>query len=326
MGRRRIVLACIALACAASGGCGRKPAPAPPSATPATIPRTTSAADPLKAPLRPDDVVQVEVLGQPELNRTAVVRPDGKVALVLLGDVVVAEMTPPEVTEKLTRLYSEYLVGPCVTVTAVRMSSEGGHIPGKAEHEDPVRGRPEMTIMEEIDRRSAEAPASAQTKPDPATDGAWGQVVRGVQVRLVADRSQWKAGEAPTLVVEIRDLRHRGLGLIPEPGLERLECLEIDGIPYTRNSEVRFNVQLPRHGAPPEGIVIALDPEKWGNEGKTHPDLKPGKHTVRATLTASVPRVSADDDALIPGPSAESRSVTLMSRLVEIEILAPDEE
>lgn len=98
------------------------------------------------------DVVNVEVRGQPDLNRSAVVRPDGKITLMLLGDVYVSGMTAEEVDEKVSRLYSEYIVGPDVTVTVVGFNSQEIYVWGEVARVGPLPYTGEMTIMEALNR------------------------------------------------------------------------------------------------------------------------------------------------------------------------------
>jgi polysaccharide export outer membrane protein len=100
----------------------------------------------------PQDVIQVEVRGQPDLTRAAVVRPDGKVTLRLLDDVYVSGMTPAEVDSKLTGLYSEYIVGADVTVSMVGMNSRYIYVIGQVAREGPQTYTGEMTIMQAIAR------------------------------------------------------------------------------------------------------------------------------------------------------------------------------
>jgi len=74
--------------------------------------------------LGPGDVLSIGVLGEADLTRTVTVRPDGKITLPLLGDVMVAGMTPTQVTEMLTTGLRKYLRNPVVTVTVTQTRVE----------------------------------------------------------------------------------------------------------------------------------------------------------------------------------------------------------
>ncbi len=65
----------------------------------------------------PGDTLEVVVLGETDLSRTVIVRPDGKISLPLIGDVPVAGQTPPQVAEVVAALLRTYLRKPVVTVT-----------------------------------------------------------------------------------------------------------------------------------------------------------------------------------------------------------------
>ncbi len=98
------------------------------------------------------DVVNVEVRGQPDQTRSAVVRPDGKITLGLIGDVYVSGMTPEEIDDKLTRMYGEYIVGPDVTVAVVGFNSQEVYVWGEVARVGPQPYTGELTVMEALNR------------------------------------------------------------------------------------------------------------------------------------------------------------------------------
>lgn len=62
------------------------------------------------------DKLRVEVYKEPQLSQSLQIRPDGKITLPLLGDVVAAGATPKELTNTLTERFREFLNTPVVTV------------------------------------------------------------------------------------------------------------------------------------------------------------------------------------------------------------------
>jgi len=78
-----------------------------------TIPSVTR--DPYRLSVR--DQVDVEFAFQPEMNRTVRVRPDGKISIPRKDDVEVAGLTADEVKRRLTKIYSDLLRDPVITVT-----------------------------------------------------------------------------------------------------------------------------------------------------------------------------------------------------------------
>jgi len=78
-----------------------------------TIPAVT--AKPYRLDVR--DQIDVEFAFHPEMNRTVRVRPDGKISVPRKEDVKVSGLTATEVKKKLTRIYSDLLRDPEITVT-----------------------------------------------------------------------------------------------------------------------------------------------------------------------------------------------------------------
>lgn len=70
-----------------------------------------------------DDVVQVSVWRNPELGITAPVRPDGKISVPLVGDVVAGGRTPDAVAKDLQEKLAAYVREPQVTVILTELRS-----------------------------------------------------------------------------------------------------------------------------------------------------------------------------------------------------------
>jgi protein involved in polysaccharide export with SLBB domain len=64
----------------------------------------------------PGDEIEVTVPSAPELNKTLVIQPDGRVALPLIGPQMAADRTVPELEAVLTAAYSSQLLRPQVMV------------------------------------------------------------------------------------------------------------------------------------------------------------------------------------------------------------------
>jgi len=60
------------------------------------------------------DTLEVVVFGNSDLSRVTAVKPDGAIALPLVGDVAVAGATLPEIKQRLTTAFARYLVSPQV--------------------------------------------------------------------------------------------------------------------------------------------------------------------------------------------------------------------
>lgn len=70
-----------------------------------------------------DDMVQVSVWRNPELSITAPVRPDGRISVPLVGDVVAGGRTPNEVAKDVQDKLATYIRDPQVTVILTELRS-----------------------------------------------------------------------------------------------------------------------------------------------------------------------------------------------------------
>ena len=119
---RRLILG-FALAMGASGGAlaATEPfAPRPrPTATFPNISYSDWSDDEPAYRFYPGDEIEVTVLSAPELNRSATVGPDGRIALPLIGSFMAADRSVNELQDAITIAYSSQLLRPQVSV-AVR--------------------------------------------------------------------------------------------------------------------------------------------------------------------------------------------------------------
>jgi len=114
------------------------PAPAspPPAAPKVPEPKAAPTAVPTGVPLPPgykigaDDVLHVMFWRDKDLTNEVTVRPDGRITLPLLNDVVAAGLTPDELRSKLTTEAQRYVEDPNVTVVVKQINSRKVFITG----------------------------------------------------------------------------------------------------------------------------------------------------------------------------------------------------
>jgi len=70
-----------------------------------------------------DDRLQVTVWRNPELSVAALVRPDGKISVPIIGDIQAAGHTPSEVSESIKRQLAAYIREPNVAVILTDLRS-----------------------------------------------------------------------------------------------------------------------------------------------------------------------------------------------------------
>lgn len=104
------------------------------------------------------DNLQVTVWKEQQLSGSFPVRPDGKISLVLLGDVPAAGLTPMELGTNITESLRKYIQDPLVTVTVVAVNSQKVYVIGQVGHVGALDLSPGMTPLEAIAAAGGLAP------------------------------------------------------------------------------------------------------------------------------------------------------------------------
>jgi polysaccharide biosynthesis/export protein len=105
---------------------------------------------------RPDYVLQrgdeitIKVFNNNELLDNVVVRPDGKITVLLLDDVEAAGLTAAELDNRLTQGYSKFFREPQVSVIVRSFSNLRVYVGGEVGQPGPVSLRGDVTALEAI--------------------------------------------------------------------------------------------------------------------------------------------------------------------------------
>lgn len=140
-GSRKIA---IALALSLMGGCADERATLPPALPNADIEAPTYLIGPL-------DSITVFVWRNAELSGGAVVRPDGRVTLPLVEDMLAAGKTPVALARDIEKELSKYVLDPIVTVSVggfVGPFSQQIRIVGEAAQPQAIPYRANMTVLD----------------------------------------------------------------------------------------------------------------------------------------------------------------------------------
>ena len=146
----RLAAAALVLAAATSAAQAQTPngAPSPPaSSTPSTSSSTAVAAD---YRLTPGDKLRVEVYKDAQLSQSLQVRPDGKVTLPLLGDIVAIDLTPIQLRDRIAESLKEYITNPVVTVIVVEASPVMVYVMGEVTQPGSIPMRGQMTVLQAL--------------------------------------------------------------------------------------------------------------------------------------------------------------------------------
>lgn len=98
----------------------------------------------------PDDVLAVNVWKEPELSRSVLVRPDGKITLPLLQDIQASGSTPDQLQASLEQGFSDYISKPSVTVIVQEAKSHKFNILGAVQKPGTYILTGPLTVLDAI--------------------------------------------------------------------------------------------------------------------------------------------------------------------------------
>ncbi|MDR7481643.1 MAG: SLBB domain-containing protein [Armatimonadota bacterium] len=98
--------------------------------------------------LGPGDTIEIVVFGEAELSRTVAIKPDGTVALPLVGEVKAAGKTTEQLATELTRLYTRYLRAPRISVTVRDFRTNRVYVLGQVQRPGEYQVRPGVGVLE----------------------------------------------------------------------------------------------------------------------------------------------------------------------------------
>jgi polysaccharide export outer membrane protein len=97
-----------------------------------------------------DDTLHISVWKEPDLTESLPVRPDGKISMPLLNDVMAAGLTPLELKDSITEKLKKYIADPRVTVVVTAMNSRRIFVTGEVTHTGPIALLPHMTVLQAL--------------------------------------------------------------------------------------------------------------------------------------------------------------------------------
>jgi polysaccharide export outer membrane protein len=97
-----------------------------------------------------DDGLDISVYGEPELSKAQRVRPDGKISLPVIGDVVAYRKTPMELRDEIITKLSRYVLQPKVTVLISEYRSKKVMIFGEVSAPGLLRLSTTISLLESI--------------------------------------------------------------------------------------------------------------------------------------------------------------------------------
>ncbi len=123
----------LAIACVPAWGQSGKsaPAPIPQVVTAVTTETVAQPVDPHSYLIGAEDILKIEVFRDMDLSRIVNVRPDGKITLLLVGDLQAEGLTPERLTTQVKEAYSQFITNPEVTISVMAVNSKSFVVMGK---------------------------------------------------------------------------------------------------------------------------------------------------------------------------------------------------
>lgn len=97
-----------------------------------------------------EDVVAINVWHEPEMSRAMTVRPDGKISLPLIGEVVAEGKTPKQLQGELSKKLAELIKNPDVTVIVQEIRSQKFNVLGEVQKPGVFPLTKPMTVLDAI--------------------------------------------------------------------------------------------------------------------------------------------------------------------------------
>jgi len=99
-----------------------------------------------------DDVVAVNVWKNPDLSISVPVRPDGKISVPLIGEVIAGGKTPVEVSKEISKRLSQFIIDPQVAVILEQLNSHAYlsrvRVTGAVQNQLSLSFRQGMTVLD----------------------------------------------------------------------------------------------------------------------------------------------------------------------------------
>jgi polysaccharide biosynthesis/export protein len=117
---------------------------------PASRPVATGDGGPRSYRIGEDDELEISVYGEADLSKTQTVRPDGKIAFPLVGDVQASGLTPDELRAHLTQQLARFVHTPRVTVIVSAYKSKRVTVLGEVQSPGIVPLSAHTSLLEAI--------------------------------------------------------------------------------------------------------------------------------------------------------------------------------
>lgn len=109
-----------------------------------------AAVDPRTYLIEPEDIIEVKVWREPEMSGRFAVRPDGKISMLLVGDIVAGGSTPEQLQTRVIEALQTLIKRPQVTVSVAEVRSKRYFISGEVGRPGAYQLISKITVLEAL--------------------------------------------------------------------------------------------------------------------------------------------------------------------------------
>jgi len=106
--------------------------------------------EPAQYVIQPNDLLEIVVWGEPDISRTVLVRPDGRISLPLVQDILASGLTPVELKERMENRLEEYVDSPNVTVIVEAIQSYKVYVIGEIQAPGGIVVEKPITVLQAL--------------------------------------------------------------------------------------------------------------------------------------------------------------------------------
>jgi polysaccharide export outer membrane protein len=124
----------------------------------ATVPQTTRSGS---YALHAGDQLEIGVWKEPELQKTLVVRPDGRFSFPLVGEIVAAGRSVPELQSEIENKLKKYVTEPVVSITLANVGGNKIYVIGQVKNPGAFIMNPQVNVLQALSLAGGMTPFAA---------------------------------------------------------------------------------------------------------------------------------------------------------------------
>src|SRR6476619_5843339 len=97
-----------------------------------------------------EDMLEITVWRNPDLSKVVQVRPDGRVSMPIIRDIVAVGKTPTQLAEEMTNKLKEYVQNPVVAISLKEVNSSNFFVLGEVKNPGKYPLKSKTTLLQGV--------------------------------------------------------------------------------------------------------------------------------------------------------------------------------